>query len=215
MADMVLYITNKTYSSWSMRSWLALTAAGIAFEEKLVPFDLPGGNAQIKAISPSGRVPVLRHGEVTVWESLAIIDYAAELHPEAGLWPSGPAARARARSISMEMHGGFQALRNACPMNLRRPVSRLKVSSEVLADVARIDAIWRESLDLSGGPFLFGAFSAADAMYAPVVSRFTTYGLMQDEVLLAYMDRVRTHPAWLAWCAGAARETAVVSEYEL
>ncbi|MCF1474049.1 MULTISPECIES: glutathione S-transferase family protein [Rhizobium/Agrobacterium group] len=218
MTDLTLYIANKNYSSWSFRPWIALTAAGIDFKEVLIRFDFPAGNPSIKAISPTGQVPVLVHGDVKVWESLAIIEYAAELFPNAGIWPSAQSDRAVARAISLEMLAGFRALRNACPMNFRRPPQALAFSPEtqaaVMADVSRIETIWREQLDRSGGPFLFGAFSAADAMYAPVVNRFSAYQLTADPVSLAYMDRMQAHSAWIKWRDAALAEPWIVPEDE-
>lgn len=214
MPDLVLHIGNKNYSSWSFRPWIALEAAGIPFTEHLVPFDFPAGNPAFRDLSPTGRVPVLHHGDVRVWESLAIIEYVADLFPGAGLWPKDIARRATARAISMEMLSGFRALRGACPMNIRRPRREIDLPDGVADDVARIEAIWREALARSGGPFLFGAFSAADAMYAPVVNRFETYGLTADETALAYMERMKAHPAWRKWEAAARAEPWIVPEDE-
>jgi glutathione S-transferase len=214
MEKLVLYIANKNYSSWSFRPWIALTAAGVPFEEVLVPFDYPGGNPRFKAISPTAQVPVLHHGEVRVWQSLSIIEYAAELFPENGIWPASSADRAVARSISMEMLSGFRALRNACPMNFRRPKRRIELADGVMDDVARIETIWRELRAKSGGPFLFGDFTAADAMFAPVVNRFAVYDLVDDAGTLAYMEAMKSHPAWVSWQEAALQETAIVDEDE-
>lgn len=214
MADLTLYIGNKNYSSWSLRPWLAMTAAGIAFDEQVIPFDFPAGNPALKAISPTGRVPVLSHGDVKVWESLAIIEYVAEVFASARIWPEQAADRAVARAISVEMVSGFQALRSACPMNFRRPPAKIAVSEAVLADVKRIETIWHEQLARSGGPFLFGAFCAADAMFAPVVNRFSVYQLTQNADSLAYMQRMQTHPAWVKWQKAALAEPWVVPEDE-
>jgi glutathione S-transferase len=214
MEKLTLYIGNKNYSSWSFRPWIALTGAGIPFEEVVIPFDFPAGNPKFKDISPTGRVPVLHHGEFRVWESLAIIEYAAELFPENGLWPSNRSDRAVARAVSMEMLAGFRALRNACPMNIRRPKGQLELPEGVMDDVARIETIWRELRANSGGPFLFGAFTAADAMFAPVVNRFEIYDLVTDAGTLDYMAAVKGHPAWLAWQSAALKETWIVPEDE-
>ena len=214
MTDLTLYIGNKNYSSWSMRPWLALTAANIPFREVLIPFDMKAGNPRFRDLSPTGRVPVLHHGDVRVWESLAIIEYVAELFPDAGLWPADRETRARARSVSMEMLSGFTALRGACPMNLRRPKRRIDLPEGVAANVARIEAIWRDARQKSGGPFLFGAFSAADAMYGPVVNRFETYDLVSDKETLDYMAAVKAHPAWRKWEEAALAETWIVEEDE-
>ncbi|TDK34398.1 glutathione S-transferase family protein [Rhizobium deserti] len=214
MDKLTLYIANKNYSSWSFRPWLALTAAGVPFEEVLIPFDFPAGNPKFREISPTARVPVLHHGALRVWESLAIIEYVAELFPEKGLWPADRADRAIARSISMEMLAGFRALRSACPMNIRRPKARIALPEGVMEDVARIETIWRELRMKSGGPFLFGSFSAADAMFAPVVNRFEVYDLVSDGETLAYMSAMKSHPAWLKWQEAALVESWVVPEDE-
>ncbi len=205
MSDLTLYVGNKNYSSWSFRPWIAMEAAGVPFKDVVIPFDFAAGNPEFRKISPTGRVPVLHHGDVRVWESLAIIEYVAELFPEAGIWPNDRAARAEARAISMEMLSGFRALRGACPMNIRRAPGEIDLPEGVSDDVARIEAIWKAALARSGGPFLFGAFSAADAMYAPVVNRFEIYRLTKDETVLAYMARVKAHPAWQKWQAAAIR----------
>ncbi|SEH20905.1 glutathione S-transferase [Rhizobium sp. NFR12] len=214
MEKFVLYIANKNYSSWSFRPWIALTAAGVPFEEVLIPFDYPAGNPRYKTISPNAQVPVLHHGDVRVWQSLSIIEYAAELFPESGIWPTSAADRAVARSISMEMLSGFRALRNACPMNFRRPKRRIDLPDGVMDDVARIETIWRELRAKSGGPFLFGDFTAADAMFAPVVNRVAVYDLVDDAETLAYMEAMTSHPAWLSWQEAALQETAIVEEDE-
>lgn len=212
--ELTLYIGNKNYSSWSFRPWIALTAAGVPFGEVLIPFDDEGGNPKFREISPTGRVPCLHHGEFRVWESLAIIEYAAELFPEKMIWPKDLTDRAMARAVSMEMLSGFRALRNACPMNLRRPKRRLELPADVQAgvdaDVARISAIWTELTARSGGPYLFGEFSAADAMFAPVVNRFEAYDLVSDTAVLDYMAAMKAHPAWKAWETAALAETWIV-----
>lgn len=215
MSKLTLYIANKNYSSWSFRPWLAMTACGVPFEEVLIPFDFPAGNPRFHEISPTARVPVLHDGDVRVWESLAIIEYVAELFPDAGIWPADRVQRAKARSISMEMLAGFRALRNACPMNLRRPRRRLiTLPDGVMADVVRIEAIWREMREHSGGPFLFGDFSAADAMFAPVVNRFEAYDLVEAADTLSYMAAMKAHPAWQKWQTAALEETWIVPEDE-
>ncbi|SME98505.1 glutathione S-transferase [Xaviernesmea oryzae] len=214
MEKLTLYIGNKNYSSWSFRPWIAMTAAGIPFEDMVIPFDFPAGNPKFKPISPTGRVPVLHHGDVRVWESLAIIEYVAELFPDNGLWPKGAADRAVARSISMEMLSGFRALRGACPMNIRRPKRKIDLPDGVMDDVTRIQTIWRELRAKSGGPFLFGAFTGADAMFAPVVNRFDVYDLVADDETLAYMAAMKSHPAWLKWQEAALIEPWIVPEDE-
>ncbi|KOF14665.1 glutathione S-transferase [Ensifer adhaerens] len=215
MTGLTLYVGNKNYSSWSLRPWLALEASGIAFEDVVIPFDFAAGNPRIREISPTGRVPLLVHGDVRIWESLAIIEYVAELFPEAGLWPAEQQDRARARSYACEMLSGFRALRSACPMNIRRQKQALEVADDVRADVARIETIWAEALVRSGGPFLFGSFTAADAMYAPVVNRFDVYNLVSDPVTLGYMERVKAHPAFRKWEAAARAEPWIVAEDEV
>jgi glutathione S-transferase len=215
---MTLHLTvgNKNYSSWSLRPWLALKAAGIPFEETVIPLDVPGSKEQLLARSPAGKVPVLQDGAVTVWESLAIIEYAAEKFPDAGLWPADAAARAHARAIASEMHAGFTPLRRQCPMNMWRPVKKLALNDDTAANVARIDAMWADCRARfgSGGPFLFGRFSAADAMYAPVVSRFHTYGIDVSVPSAAYMQAMMALPAWQEWCAAALKEEWVLQADE-
>ncbi len=215
MADIELFIGNKNYSSWSFRPWIALKHKGIAFKETLVPFDFENGNPKFRDFSPSMKVPVLKDGDLSVWDSLAILEYAAERYPDAGLWPEGQKERALARAISAEMHSGFSALRGACPMNMRRPVEERAVGEDVKADVARIVQIWEECLDASGGPFLFGDFTIADAMYAPVVSRFDTYTLTDAPVAARYSAALRETAAWQAWEAEALKETWVVAVDEV
>ncbi|MCF6368959.1 glutathione S-transferase family protein [Rhizobium halophilum] len=214
MSDLILYIGNKNYSSWSFRPWVAMTAAGIPFKEFVIPFDFPAGNPRFSEVSPTARVPALHHGELRVWESLAIIEYVAELFPDHPVWPTAASDRAVARSISMEMLGGFGALRNACPMNFRRPRRSIDLPAGVTEDVERISSIWKECRDRSGGPYLFGTFSAADAMFAPVVNRFDVYDLVDDREVLGYMEAVQSHPAWLKWREAALAETWVVAEDE-
>lgn len=215
MEKLILYVGNKNYSSWSLRPWIALEACGITFEDVVIPFDFAAGNPKIREVSPTGRVPVLHHGDVRVWESLGIIEYAAELFPEAGLWPKDKVERALARSYSMEMLSGFRALRSACPMNIRRERRAIPLQEGVQADVDRIETIWREAIARSGGPFLFGAFTAADAMFAPVVSRFEVYDLTRNPVSLEYMDAVKTHPAFRKWQTAAIVEPWIVPEDEV
>lgn len=210
MDGLVLYIANKNYSSWSFRPWIALKAAGVAFEEVLIPFDDHGGNPEFRKFSPTGKVPVLKHGDLHVWESLAIIEYVAELYPDAGLWPQDPADRAVARSISMEMLSGFRALRGACPMNIRRQKRAIALPEGVADDVARITEIWKTLRARSGGPFLFGAFSAADAMFAPVINRLDVYDIAVDADTQAYMAAMKAHPAWIEWQQAALAETWIV-----
>lgn len=192
MSDLTLVIGNKNYSSWSLRPWLAMRHAGILFDERLLLLFDENWKEAIAALSPSGRVPVLLHGERTMWETLAILEYVNELFPDAGLWPVDRDARARARAVANEMHAGFNALRNRMPMNLRRQDLKGRGRGPGVADdIARICAIWRDCRARygAGGDFLFGAFGAADAMYAPVVTRLDTYGVDLDETCAAYSPR--------------------------
>src|SRR3954454_20099912 len=197
-----LVIGNKNYSSWSMRPWLALKANDIAFDEVQIPLYTGDADKQrLLGFSPSGKVPALIDGEVTVWDSLAIVEYLAERFPEARLWPEDRASRARARSVSAEMHSGFAALRNECGMNLRRPVGAKALSADARADIARIQESWAECREQYGklGPYLFGAFSGADAMYAPVVHRFRTYAIEVAPVVRDYMAAMMVLPAFQEW----------------
>ena len=212
MTDHTLVLGNKAYSSWSLRPWLALKRTGVPFEEVVIPLRQPDTRAAILAHSPAGKVPVLRHGERTIWDSLAIIEYLADAHPAARLWPQDPHARAVARAISAEMHAGFLPLRKALPMDLKARHPGLAFDAEVEADIARIQAIWRDARARFGadGPFLFGAFTAADAMYAPVVTRFDTYAVALDPVCRAYADAVLTLPEMREWTAAAQAEPWVI-----
>jgi glutathione S-transferase len=214
---MQLIIGNKRYSSWSLRPWILMTHFGIPFEEQLILLDEATTAAQIRAVSPSGRVPCLIDGDVTVWESLAIIEYIADRFPELPIWPKDRQARAIARAISAEMHAGFAALRSACPMNLRRTFDWRDRGPGATADVARIEGLWRDARARfgAGGPFLFGAFSASDAMYAPVVLRLTGYAWPLSPDTRDYVDAMCDLPAMRAWASGAAEETAIVPSDEL
>ncbi|WP_299444522.1 glutathione S-transferase family protein [uncultured Rhodospira sp.] len=217
MADYILVIGNKTYSSWSLRPWLALRVAGIPFREEVIPLDQADTRDRILAHSGAGTVPVLRHGDLTVWESLAILEYIAERHPDAGLWPDSQASRAVARSVAAEMHAGFAALRRAMPMNTRRDRPAMDAAPDVQADIDRIATLWRDcrAHHRAGGPFLFGRFTIADAMFAPVASRFRTYGVPLDEVCAGYVEAVHALPAMIEWCADADREPWVVDRSEV
>jgi glutathione S-transferase len=215
---MKLVIGNKNYSSWSFRPWIALKALGIPFEEILIPFGTPLGNPDFKtrlaAYTPAGLVPVLIDGETHVWETLAIMEYLAEKFPEKQLWPGATEARAHARAISSEMHAGFSALRGECPMNIRRPVRERALSDAAQANVKRIEEIWSGCRTKYGGPFLFGRFGAADAMYAPVVARLNTYSIKVSRETRAYMETVMALPAWGEWREGALAESWIVPEDE-
>jgi glutathione S-transferase len=217
VSKLQLVIGNKNYSSWSLRPWMAMTMAGIPFRETLIPLDTPETAGLIAQHSAAGRVPVLLHGRQTVWESLAILEYLAELFPEKHLWPKAVTARAVARAVANEMHAGFSALRNACPMNLRRPKRPIELSEQVMKDVARIEHIWRDCRTKfgKGGKFLFGRFSIADAMYTPVVTRFDTYAMNVADDTRAYMDTVMNTEAFLAWREAALKETWVIPAEEV
>jgi glutathione S-transferase len=201
MSDLHLIIGNKNYSSWSMRPWLAMTVGGLSFQETVILLDQPDTAQRIREHTRSGRVPVLHHGDITVWESLAIIEYVAETFPGAHIWPTSAKARAVARAVSNEMHAGFAALRRACPMNLRRPRKTIAMDEAAKADVNAIQTLWRTCRNDFGqdGPFLFGNFSGADAMFAPVVTRFDTYDIHVDDDTRNYMQAVMDLPAFQAW----------------
>jgi glutathione S-transferase len=211
---LTLVIGNKNYSSWSFRPWIAMKTAGIPFEEILVSLETKDFKTRVGAYSGSGKVPVLVDGAIKVWESLAILEYLAEKFPEKMLWPDDSAARACARTIASEMHASFGALRQHCPMNMWRPVTSRVLPEEVGANVKRIEALWTDCLSRSAGPFLFGAFGAADAMYAPVVSRFHTYGIGVGQEAQAYMARVMALPAWAEWRTAALKEPWVLPQDE-
>jgi glutathione S-transferase len=217
MAEFTIFVGNKTYSSWSLRGWLALKLSGAPFEEVVFPMSGPGSpTKEIVQASPSGRVPLLKHRDLLVWDSLAIGEYMAELFPSAGLWPTDARARATARAVSAEMHSGFASLRSAMPMNVRRAPIELSVTADVKADIARIVALWSDCRRAhgAGGPFLFGRYSLADAMFAPVATRFRTYGVSLDEGARAYVDASLAHPAVQDWIAAAQREPWRIEAYE-
>ncbi|MDP4823201.1 MAG: glutathione S-transferase family protein [Aestuariivirgaceae bacterium] len=209
MSDLTLYIGNKCFSSWSLRPWMVLKMAGIPFREEVIRLRQPETKANILKVSPHGKVPLLVHGSVKVWESLAILDYVADAFPQANLWPADLAARGMARSVAAEMHGGFADVRNQWGMNLRKPRTDKTLEGAAVAQGQRIEAIWEECRANygAGGPFLFGQFSCADAMYAPVVSRFHTFGGELAPVTRAYCDAMLATSAMREWMAGAAQET--------
>jgi glutathione S-transferase len=208
--SLTLVIGNRNYSSWSLRPWLAMKHAGVAFEELRVPLNQPDTKARILRHSPSGRVPCLVDGALAVWDSLAICEYVNEQYAGGGLWPRDVAERARARSVSAEMHSGFAALRTHMSMDIRGrhpdPGAAAAARPDVGADIARIQSIWTDCLAASSGPFLFGGFSIADAFYAPVVTRFRTYAVALPARLSAYADAVFALPAMQEWAAAAAAE---------
>jgi glutathione S-transferase len=216
MTTLHLTIGNKNYSSWSMRPWFAMKVAGIPFEETVISLNAPEFKERLK-ISGTGKVPVLVDGSVRIWESLAILEYLAETNLAAKLWPADAAARAHARAVSNEMHAGFLPLRRQCPMNFWRPVKKMALNAEAAANVWRIDAMWSDCRDRfgAGGPFLFGKFTATDAMYAPVVSRFHTYAVEVGAASRAYMAAVMALPAWAEWTAAALQEPWVLPEDEV
>jgi glutathione S-transferase len=216
MSNITLIIGNKNYSSWSLRPWLLLKQAGIAFTEIRIPLHTPGTRAEILKHSPAGKVPVLHDGDITLWESLAICEYLAEKHPRLDLWPTDAAARAHARVIASEMHAGFAPLRQHMNMNCRKRLPGRGRTPEVLKDIERICAMWNDSRARfgDGGDFLFGRFSIADAMFAPVVLRFVTYAVDLDPVSAAYVQAIVALPAMQQWLAEAAAETEVIAQYE-
>jgi glutathione S-transferase len=208
MTTLAIAIGNKNYSSWSLRGWLALKATGRPFDEVVIPLGQPGSRERILAHSPSGRVPALRHDGAIVWDSLAIAEHLAAAFPEARLWPEDGAARAHARSVSAEMHSGFAALRTHMPMNVRARLPGVGRTIGSLEDIERIQASWTDCRVryASGGPFLFGPFTVADAMYAPVVLRFRTYDVRLEGALRAYSDAILAHPAVDEWTRAAEKE---------
>jgi len=212
-----LVIGNKAYSSWSLRPWLVLKEAGAEFTETRVPLYVHGYKEELLRHAPSGKVPILKHGAVTVWDSLAICEYLAEQFPEAGLWPQDPALRARARSVSAEMHSGFGAIRSAMPFNCRARDRKVPITAEIQKEIDRVQGLWRECRTQygKGGPWLFGHFSIADAMYIPVAGRFFTYGVALEPTSQAYMDAALNHPAVREWTAAAMQETEVMISNEV
>jgi glutathione S-transferase len=212
-----LIIGNKNYSSWSFRPWLAMKVANMPFDEEVIPLDASDFKTRLCAFPGSGKVPLLVNGAVHVWESIAILEYLAEQSPGAKLWPQDGAARARARAVAAEMHAGFTPLRQHLPMNMRRPVRRRELTPEALANIRRIEAMWSDCRSQfgRGGNFLFGDFGAADAMYAPIVSRFRTYDVEVSAICRAYMEAVMALPAWGEWEAAARAETGVLPEDEV
>lgn len=216
MADFTIYIGNKNYSSWSLRGWLMLRHTGADRAEEVIALDEANTRANILRQSPSGRVPALRHGELILWESLAIGEYLAELFPKAQLWPKAASARAVARAVSLEMHAGFAALRGHLPMNVRSVFPNRAVTPEAQADINRITALWRDCRKRfgEGGDFLFGGFTIADAMYAPVVSRFRTYKIGLEEETQRYADAVWALPMMQEWALAARNEPMIIEKYE-
>ena len=213
----ILIIGNKNYSSWSLRGWLAMALTQAPFEERLMPIHENDWDREIAALSPTRKVPVLVDGEQTIWESLAIIEYLAERYPESGLWPADATARAAARSVAAEMHAGFTALRSSMPMNLRKALPGKGRGPGVAADIDRISTLWRDCRGRfgDGGPFLFGAFSGADCMYAPVATRLDTYGVNLDNTCRAYVDAILHWPDFVRWRTAALDETWIIADDEV
>jgi glutathione S-transferase len=212
-----LIIGNKNYSSWSFRPWIAMRVAGIAFRETVISLEATDFKERVIKMSGAGKMPVLADGDVRVWESLAILEYLAEKFPAASLWPRDAAARGHARAISAEMHAGFVPLRRQLPMNMWRPVLPRQLDADAKPNVARIASIWTDCRARfgAGGPFLYGAFGAADAMYAPVVSRFHTYAVEVSVAARDYMRAVMALPAWNEWRHAALREPWVLPHDEV
>ena len=211
MPALSIILGNKKYSSWSLRGWLAVKAAGVPFEETVIWMYKPDSRAEMLKHGPTGLVPVLKHGDITVWETLAICEYVAENFPAAKLWPDDARAKAHCRSMATEMHGGFLALRQQMPMDLSRPAGKKDHDEACGAAIERIATLWREARGQfgQGGPYLYGRFSVADCMYAPVVYRFLTYGVSLDPVCMAYCEAMAAHPAMQEWKAAGVAETEV------
>jgi glutathione S-transferase len=217
MSDLTIYLGNKNYASWSLRAWLALKRTGAEFDEVVIPLYQTGSRQTVMQYSPSGQVPALRHGDLTVWDSLAICEYLAERFPDTALWPRDPEARAMARAVCAEMHAGFAALRREMPMNIRSSFPGRPLTSEAQADINRIMTIWRDCRSRFGdgkGDFLFGSFTIADAMYAPVVTRFRTYKIDLEREAENYCAAVMGMPEMQEWAVAARNEPMIVEEYE-
>jgi glutathione S-transferase len=215
MANTTLTISSKNYSSWSLRGWLLTKFSGLPFEEVAMPIDDPAARAELLLLSPSILVPCLFHDGIKVWDTLAIAEYLNEVRPEAGLLPGDRRARAHCRAICGEMHSGFSSLRSALPMNLKAHFPGFKVWARAQSDIDRIATIWRECLAQYGGPFLFGARSAADAMYAPVVTRFVTYDVQLDPDIVEYGQQILAMPEMRQWIADAQKEVDEIDELDI
>lgn len=215
--SLTLAIANKTYSSWSFRPWILLRHFGIAFDEVMIPMAQETTRAEMLRFSPAGKCPALRDGDIIVWDSLAIIEYIAELYPQFAIWPSQRDARAQARSLAAEMHSGFMGLRSLLPMNMRRSVRKRELTPEARADVARLEQAFARARKQFGqaGAFLFGNFSAADAMFAPVVNRLHVYDVAVTPPTRDYMDAMMVLAAWQDWRAQAQAETWTIEKYEV
>jgi glutathione S-transferase len=213
--DLTLVIANKTYSSWSLRPWLALTHFDVSFDEIVIPLYQDDTSSEIRKHSPAGKVPVLHHGSIAVWESMAIMDYLADAFYDRRWWPADPHAKAHARTIAAEMHASFGPLRNAMAMNLSKIYPARKWADDVNSDVIRVQEVWRDARSRFGadGDFMFGDFTIADAMYAPVVARFKTYAIELDATCAAYAAAILSLPAMQKWTAEAAEEPWVIDHY--
>ena len=216
MAEFTIYIANKNYSSWSLRGWLMLRRSGAAFEEAVIPLREANTRANILRHSPSGKLPALHHGGLVIWESLAIGEYLAERFPDATLWPADAEARAVARSVSAEVHAGFRALRSEMPMNMRSSFPGRSVTPEAQADINRVTALWRDCRKRfgAGGDFLFGHFTIADAMYAPVISRFRTYKIELEDEMQRYANAIWAWPALQESLTATCTEPMFIEEFE-
>ena len=216
---MHLYIGNKLYSSWSLRPWILMRAFDINFDETVIPLNVETTKEEIAKVSGAGKVPVLVDSGQTIWDSLAIAEYLQEKFPDTPVWPTNPRARTHARCLSAEMHSSFTALRGACPMNLGKRYARTDRGADVAADAARIEQLWTEARKNFGqstdAPFLYGEFCAADAMYAPVVTRLDTYDIPVSDQTRAYMDAVLGHPAFIEWREAALQETWIIEQDEV
>ncbi len=217
MSKPLLIIGNKNYSSWSLRPYMALKQAGIDFDEKLIRFGKPQFSKQVRRYSKAALVPILVHKDRVIWDSLAILEYVAETWPTKQLWPKNAEARAFARSMCAEMHSGFHALRNACPMNIRRPPNPVAMHEAVLTDVARIEALWAQAHKRFGGrgAYLFGTFTNVDAMFAPVASRIETYKIPVGKGANSYVAAILNSAAFTSWKAAAIKEPWVYPEDEV
>ncbi len=216
MAEFTLYLGNRNYSSWSLRAWLMAKQSMIDCDDVVIPLFEPGSHDELLRHSPNGLVPVIHHGDLVIWDSLAIGEYLADLYPATGLWPADRIARAVARAAATEMHAGFTALRNHMPMNMRSTYPNRGVTPEVQADINRITALWRDCRRRFGddGPFLFGHVTITDAMFAPVVSRFRTYRVELDDEAKSYADAVWDWPAFQEWLTAARNEPMIIPRYE-
>jgi glutathione S-transferase len=217
MSSFTLVIGNKNYSSWSLRPWLVLKQLGINFQEIRIPLNMPTTAADILRYSPAGKVPILRHDNLIIWESLAICDYLADCFPDAHLWPHDRQARAIARAVSAEMHAGFQSLRQSMPMNCRARLPGKGMNPGVQLDIDRITSLWQSCRQEFGGAgdFLFGHFTIADAMFAPVVSRFMTYNVQPDNISATYMNTIWSLPPLQDWVQAAGSELERIEAEEL